>query len=787
MQAAMPPAYGVVCSRSGCAVQTLSTKVPMEPEDRTPFLPLFLAAMTFVVLAPIFWMHAELPDGRAIARSYENIDLYQRVYPNFAYGAERLRAGALPLWNAQQLCGTPFLANPATGVFQPLNAVALLLTPERAMAAQAFLGLALMGAFFVLFLREVGVRITAAVAGGMVYAFGGGTAAAMSRPELLATLAWTPLYFWAMHRLATRPGRANAAVTGVAAALVLLGGSPPLAALMLPLGMLYGGLQAFQRPRERGAPSLPRAAFLALATGVGLSAAQWWPTLAWLSHLDAPGGVLGRIDVPGQMPAFLLELMTQMLSPAPDLAPRLGYVGVAALVLMPVAFTRRGALRTTLFFALMMIGGLSLALSGRALGVTAFSPQAFLFPAILGMAVLTALGADRLLVRTRDVQSPKLWLPWTLFLLAVVVVFFAGGTLVRGRLIATVVVLLPVVFVRRRPVSLICGMLLALVSFVDLRAASVNFFQHPFQDAAMALRAYDPVIALAREQALDGRALVSAHPLHAGLPANLGMLRPLPCAGGTALPLTQDQAVWWSGLIAPDSAMLPGRPLELSRQAPHRALLNPMAARAILATGDSTLARGDWAPAGPPLRLLSNTQGIDILINDAAAPRAHWVSRWQAAENLNAAIEQLCAPEFDANQICVVTGSDVDHAKLATVVARVDGNVPVPPGDPVPCRVEDRAPELVRIHVDAPEPGITVLADTDAPGWIARLDGQRVPILKVNGIFRGIATPAGAHTIEFVYRPWSVYLGIGTALLTAVALLAVGCHALVVQGREGRA
>ncbi len=741
--------------------------------------------MTFVVLAPVFWMHTELPDGRAIARSYENIDLYQRVYPNFAYGAAQLRAGSLPLWNPQQLCGTPFLANPATGVFQPLNAVALLLTPERAMAAQAFLGLALMGAFFVLFLRDVGVRITAAVAGGMVYVFGGVTAAAMSRPELLATLAWTPLYFWAVHRMAVWPSGGRAVLVGMAAALMIVAGAPPVALLMLVLGLLYGLVQP-SALRERGAPPAIRSMLVALGTALGLSAMQWWPTLAWLTQLESPGWVLGRVDVPGQMPAHLTELLTQMLSPAPDLTPRLGYVGVAALALMPVAFTRRGAGRTTVFFGMAIVAGLSLALSGRALGVTAFSPQAFLFPASLGMAVLTALGADRLLARTRDVQSPKLWPPWTIFLIAVLILFGTGGTLVRGRLLAAVVVLLPVVFLRRRPVSLICGMLLALLCFVDLRAASVNFFRHPFQDAATVLRAYDPVIALAKEQALDGRALVSAHPLHAGLPANLGMLRPLPSAGGAALPLTRDQAAWWAELIAPESADAPGRPLELSRQAPRRALLNAMAARVVLATSDSALAQGAWAESGPVLRTLVNTQGIEVLINDAAAPRACWVPRWMPATTLESAMAQLCDPAFDVNRVCVVTAADLEHAKLATVVARADGTAPPPSGDPVDCRAEDRSAGHVRIQVDAPDTGIAVLADTYAPGWIARLDGKRVPILQVNGLFRGVVTPAGLHTIDFIYRPWSIYLGVGATLLTVVLLAAGGVRALFAQGRTGR-
>ncbi|MCC6155451.1 MAG: YfhO family protein, partial [Candidatus Hydrogenedentes bacterium] len=75
------------------------------------------------------------------------------------------------------------------------------------------------------------------------------------------------------------------------------------------------------------------------------------------------------------------------------------------------------------------------------------------------------------------------------------------------------------------------------------------------------------------------------------------------------------------------------------------------------------------------------------------------------------------------------------------------------------CSVEDVTPERVIVRVDAPSNGVTVLCDTFDSGWSATIDGKRAPILKVNGIFRGIATPQGAHEIEFRYRPWSLYVG----------------------------
>ncbi|MBM3288968.1 MAG: YfhO family protein, partial [Candidatus Hydrogenedentes bacterium] len=86
--------------------------------------------------------------------------------------------------------------------------------------------------------------------------------------------------------------------------------------------------------------------------------------------------------------------------------------------------------------------------------------------------------------------------------------------------------------------------------------------------------------------------------------------------------------------------------------------------------------------------------------------------------------------------------------------------------------VEDVTPERVVVRVDAPSDGVMVLCDTHDPAWTATLDGQRVPILQANGIFRAVATPAGTHEIVFAYRPWSVYVGaVVSCVVLAVALL----------------
>ena len=62
----------------------------------------------------------------------------------------------------------------------------------------------------------------------------------------------------------------------------------------------------------------------------------------------------------------------------------------------------------------------------------------------------------------------------------------------------------------------------------------------------------------------------------------------------------------------------------------------------------------------------------------------------------------------------------------------------------------------VEIDVDAPRAGIVVLHDLFYPGWEARVDGHKQPVLRANILFRGVEVPAGRHHITFSFRPLSL-------------------------------
>jgi hypothetical protein len=740
--------------------------------QRYPLLPLFLVALFLLLAAPVYWRTLEQPIAKGKERAYENAQLYQRVYPMMHYGFGRLRQGELPLWSSGQLCGTPFLANPQAGLFQPLNAVFLLADTGYALAAQAFLALFFMGFGFVLFARSLGTGFTAALIGGVTYAFSGATAAAVSRPELAGVLAWTPFFFWSVREYTVAWQYSRAVMGGMFAALVLLAGSFALGAAMLVFGLAYALV------RVALATSYPAVArrtrlggiLVLVVTALLLSMIQWLPALQWLAGLGAPWKFLLQVDVAGDVPRSLGALIEQLLTAPRGQLPPIGYVGIVALAVLPAAYFNRYSQIEAGFFTAGAVLLPALALAGEGPRAGSFSPVLLLFPAVFSVAVLAALGADRLLTTGRDPRSPLVWVPALLSIICAALLFWIAPAPLKGILLILAVVLLPFLIIRAGWLAALSGAAVVAIVVIDLALAARNEYLHPFEDSPECYQVYEKALLFAEEQALGGRMMLSAQALDVGLAPNLGLLYPMRLAGSAFQPLTEEQAAWWARLTGetPAAEALAGARLSPAVLAP--ALLNYMAVRVLLKGPGSPLGADLWPAEGASFRLTRQMDNVDVFINGAAFPRARWVPRWESAASHDEALDRLADPAFDGATTCVITagGGDLEQL-LATVPVRES----IGSGDPtVPeTMIEMDMPERIVIHTVADRPGLLVLADTFAPGWKATVDGQAAPILRANGLFRAIAVLEGPHVIEMRYQPWTWYAGAAVSAGTLLCLL----------------
>ena len=159
---------------------------------------------------------------------------------------------------------------------------------------------------------------------------------------------------------------------------------------------------------------------------------------------------------------------------------------------------------------------------------------------------------------------------------------------------------------------------------------------------------------------------------------------------------------------------------------------------------------------GSALRRLAQTEnGLWLYENQLALPRAFVVHHLVVTAD---PLAQLLAEDHDWHYSAVLA------APLPVELAEE----PLPSTAAVAIERYER--HDVAIRVNTPQPGLLVLADQYAPGWVAQLDGDATPIYETNLVQRGVLIPAGEHLVTFAYRPVALYQG-GAISLVALLLI----------------
>lgn len=65
----------------------------------------------------------------------------------------------------------------------------------------------------------------------------------------------------------------------------------------------------------------------------------------------------------------------------------------------------------------------------------------------------------------------------------------------------------------------------------------------------------------------------------------------------------------------------------------------------------------------------------------------------------------------------------------------------------------------VRVRVRSEGPALILVAQAWYPAWVARLDGRRIPLWRVNHAYQAVAVGQGTHTLEFRYEDSALHLG----------------------------
>lgn len=739
-------------------------------------------------------------------------DLVSFLFPTYRFAAAQLHQGSLPLWNPTLYAGAPFISDIQAGFLYLPNLLLFWLWPEFSYPVMQWLVIGHLywsGLGLYVLLRTLHwpdaqpLTRPAALLGAIAFQFSDPLLIHLGNLNLIAVLSWLPWVLVIYHQALRRHSVRWAAGAGFCFAFANFAGHAQSTFYVgLIVGLYTLGYWLLERRQWRWRfpfllaklqyPLVLYAMTLLLSAPLLLPALELarYTERSDFSYQDtvafslAPTQAIGLITPSffGRGPALHWSLWARVETPYAGVATVI--LAAAALLLAPPVTRQR----------LWLWGGIALFGFGTALGIygplhgwlTALVPlfDQFRAPAralvlwSFGLAILSAYGVDALAGQFRRwgedlAPGPQLFaqgLRWGAFLLAGIslpllylallltqeneTAFLRASvaalalTLATGFWLATWALLGAhrLGWISPRGVSI----LLALLLYVDLAATGAYTDISPSDPTS----GYE-------------------HPeLVAFLRAEAATIAPEPLRIDT---LTDIRDLW-----QPDTAALYGlqdvggiaNPLMLQ---PWRRLWEALGSRAsllydmlnvhyVIARDGTALPEGKFTlafDAPGPLAAYRNAQAFG---------RAWLVHQAQLVPDQAAAFAALQAPAFDPRQ-------------TAVVVAAADTPLSLAPTDTAEqVDLLEYGSNAMTMQVTAQAPALLVVSELWYPGWRVTIDERAAPLLLVNGALRGVAVPAGTHTVHFWFAPDSWRIG----LIAAVAGWGLLIVIVVFERSKGR-
>jgi hypothetical protein len=157
----------------------------------------------------------------------------------------------------------------------------------------------------------------------------------------------------------------------------------------------------------------------------------------------------------------------------------------------------------------------------------------------------------------------------------------------------------------------------------------------------------------------------------------------------------------------------------------------------------------------PPLKPLQTVRGVTVLVNPYARPQAEYRSR----------VREFATHE-DALR-ATIAGAERDVVPVSGGRAR-SGGANAPASAAVGFIAMDA--RHARVVVEAPDDGIVLITQQDAPGWRVYVDGKESEKLNAYGVFRAVSISRGRRDVRWEYTPRSLHFGAAMTIVTALLI-----------------
>jgi hypothetical protein len=692
-------------------------------------------------------------------------DLTITHWPAFAYTRDHLQAtGRIPLWRSSILSGTPFAADPLSGLFYPPHWIAFIPAMSLSLAFNLLMlfHLALAAGTMYYLMQHWNVGWAAALIAAFAYA---------ATPKIIAHLgvghvtlveawAWVPLVI-AGAVPSPRTGKPNALLSGCALALCVLADArmAVYAVVLLALYVLIVRTNKTRRAWINVIGLLLVVAIVALA----LSAASWLPALTLTdgsarSNLSEQEAGTLSLD-----PAYVLGTLIADRSGA---AERTTYFGLVVLILALVGLKLhwRSRRRLMIWLGVVIVLGALAALGTNAplyeliyrLPGSALLrvPARAWFMVAFAMAALAGFGVQGLSEWNGRPNPRSILLATTIGLFAIL--FGVLGGLMGGSvslwlmaIFVPLTVLLIALRLRKRLTPDRFSTAMAALVIIDLLTVAWALYR-PIGLAEAFADGQQPAQWLA-----DHPGQFRAYSPSYSVPQHVAQQFQLQLADGID-PLQLRRYVMFmqraTGLGEWGySVTLPAFPGVQKDEDIRRALKDIQPKAGLLG-----LLNVQYVTSAFPLEqvdLIERARFDSAIIyeNHRVLPRTFFVSKIDVAASPEAAGAWL--ETHDVSTSAVVEGLPYPI------------ELPVKPGE---AEIVAWSPDHIEIRAQGP--GWLVLSEIIAPDWIATIDGEATDIFATDLTLRGVYVPWGEHSVTFDYQPRRVYAGVVISVLSVVAV-----------------
>lgn len=696
---------------------------------------LVLLVITLALFMPVLAQ----PNGLIYPPRSDFTDLTVTHWPNIEFAVESLKAtGRLPLWRPAIMSGTPFAANPLSGLDYAPHAIFLVLPLAIGFNVLFIAHVWLGGCGAYALLRAWQVRWQAAFVGALTW---------MATPKLFAHLgaghvgmveavAWMPLAVLTAHRLIERRRAMDAVWLGAVWAIQFMA-DPRTCFYTVAVSGTYGLVAAVLtlKTSRQVLLSLCLNVLVVLATLAVLSAALWLPLAEFITQSSR--GALTLAEA-GEWSLPFRQLVSLLLADWSGFHEWTVYVGVLPLILAVAGCTRQSAgrggrnwLSAFLWIAMVLAALFSLGTNGPlfpllfrsvpGLSLLRVPPRAW-FIVAFATACLCAFGVEVMMSR---VHKPRGWVTLTgVALAAFALMLGLGGFFV----------------LQGRP------------QFAAARISTLHLaLVVPASVAVMLLRAQGRIGA-------RGFAVLSTATIAATLlPVDWSFYRVVP--EERAFADHADVAAWLAQSVQPGPFRIYSPSYSLPQHVAQRAGLE-------LADGVDPMQVDTYASW---MRVVTNAnvRGYSVTIppfppgSDVRTALSHTTPDARLLGRLNV---RYVVAEFP-----IWAEGLVEQARFGPTF--VYENQFVLPrayvGEGMPARIVINTPD--RVVVEADGPGTLTLIQINYPGWRATVDGHTVPISVLPSVGTSsllfelllhLKLEEGHHLIEFVFDPWTVKVGV---------------------------